>query len=60
LPGTLRNLGAPSSMTIAQNDGTVAGPGAVTPAPTAPAGTAEKSTALVWLGIAASVLSVIK
>jgi hypothetical protein len=56
VPGTLRNLGAPSAATIAQNDGTLP---AAPSAPTAPAGS-EKSAALVYLGIAASILSALK
>lgn len=74
ISGTARNLGAPSSMTVAQNDGTKpGGPQSTTSqtisssanqgaAGSSAAATApgEKSAVLVWAGIAASLLSALK
>jgi hypothetical protein len=65
IAGSARNLGAPSAMTVAQRDNTVAtNPTApiVTTSPRPPSTPAatEKSGALVWIGIAASVLGALK
>lgn len=63
IAGTVKNLGAPSSMTVAQDDGYRENPGPVVtafPAPTATAAAGDKSTILVLLGIAASVAGVFK
>ncbi len=74
ISGTARILGAPSSMTVAQNDGTKpGGPQSTTSqtisssanqgaAGSSAAATApgEKSAVLVWAGIAASLLSALK
>lgn len=68
---TIKNLGAPSSATIAQNDGTKpGGPQSMTSqtisstagqtTTTATAAPGEKSAVLVWAGIAASLLSALK
>lgn len=74
ISGTARILGAPSSMTVAQNDGTKPGGPQSTTSQTisssanqtgggssaAAAGAADKPAVLVWLGIAASVISALK